>query len=102
MAKQLFTGEDGNNEVEVWEGGKGGGRRREWRVIGRNWQKRNYHMEKGQESRKNGITYICNVYGGGGEGGWGDGEGCMGNIWEGLELIRADETGGEGKGQGIE
>jgi hypothetical protein len=26
----------------------------------------------------------------------------MGNIWEGLELIRADETGGEGKGQGIE
>jgi hypothetical protein len=52
MAKQLFTGEDGNNEVEVWEGGKGGGRRREWRVIGRNWQKRNYHREKGQESRK--------------------------------------------------
>jgi hypothetical protein len=102
MAKQLFTGEDGNNEVEVWEGGKGGGRRREWRVIGRNWQKRNYHMEKGQESRKNGITYICNVYGGGGEGGWGGGEGRMGNIWEGLELIRADETGGEGKGQGIE
>jgi hypothetical protein len=33
MAKQLFTGEDGNNEVEVWEGGKGGGRRREWRVM---------------------------------------------------------------------
>ena len=23
-------------------------------------------MEKGQESRKNGITYICNMYGGGG------------------------------------
>ena len=52
MANQLFTGEDGDNEVEVWEGGKGGGRRRAWRVIGRNWQKRNYHMEKGQESRK--------------------------------------------------
>jgi len=94
MAKQLFTGEDGDNEAEVWEGGKGGGRRREWRVIGRNWQRRNFHMEKGQESRKNGITYICNVYGG-------EGEGCMGNRWEGLELIRADETGGEGKGQRI-
>ena len=59
-------------------------------------------MEKEQESGKNGITYICNVYGGGGEGGWGGGEGRMGNIWEGLELIRADETGGEGNGQGIE
>ncbi len=33
-------------------------------MIGRNWQKRKYHMEKGHESRKNGITYICNVYGG--------------------------------------
>jgi hypothetical protein len=71
-------------------------------MVGKNWQKRNYHMEKEQESGKNGITYICNVYGGGGEGGWGGGEGRMGNIWEGLELIRADETGGEGKGQGIE
>jgi hypothetical protein len=38
-------------------------------MIGRNWQKRNYHMEKGQESRKNGITYICNVCGGGEKGG---------------------------------
>ena len=56
-------------------------------MIGRNWQKRNYHREKGQESRKNEITYICNVYRGGGKGGWGDGEGCMGNIWERLELI---------------
>jgi hypothetical protein len=48
------------------------------------------------------LTYVMCTGGGGGEGGWGGGEGRMGNIWEGLELIRADETGGEGKGQGIE
>ena len=47
------------------------------------------------------LTYVM-CTGGGGEGGWGGGEGRMGNIWEGLESIRADETGGEGKGQGIE
>jgi hypothetical protein len=35
-------------------------------MVGKNWQKRNYHMEKEQESGKNGSTYICNVYGGGG------------------------------------
>ncbi len=34
---------------------------------------------------------------GGGEGGWGDGEGYMGNIWIGMELIKADETKGKGK-----
>jgi hypothetical protein len=58
--------------------------------------KRNRKVEK-MES----LTYVM-CTGGGGEGGWGGGEGRMGNIWEGLELIRADETGGEGKGQGIE
>ena len=42
------------------------------------------------------------MWGGGGEGGWGDGEGYMGNKWEGMELIRADETGGEEKSQRIE
>ena len=78
MANQLITGEGGDNEAAVWEEGKGGGRRREWRVIGRNWQKRNYHMEKGQESRKNGITYICNVYGGGGRRGVGRWRGMYG------------------------
>ncbi len=80
MANQLITGEGGDNEAAVWEGGKGGGRRREWRVIGRNWQSEKYHIEKGQESRKNGNTYICNVYGGGG-GEKGGGE-MERDVWE--------------------
>jgi hypothetical protein len=80
MANQLFTGEGGDNEAEVWEGGKGGVRPRGWRVIGINWKKRKYHIEKGHENRRFGITYTCNVYGGGGGGGWGDGEGCMGKY----------------------
>ncbi len=45
------------------------------------------------------LTHVLCVWG---EGGWGDGEGYMGNIWEGMELIKADETGGEGKSQRIE
>ena len=42
------------------------------------------------------------MWGGGGEGRWGDGEGYMGNKWEGMEMIRADRTGGEEKSQRIE
>ncbi len=45
------------------------------------------------------LTHVLCVRG---EGGWGDGEGYMGNIWEGMELIKADRTGGEGKSQRIE
>jgi hypothetical protein len=33
------------------------------------------------------LTYVMCMGEGGGEGGWGDGEGCMGNIRERLELI---------------
>jgi hypothetical protein len=61
--------------------GRGEGRREtKGKEDGRkNWQKRNYHMEKEQESGKNGITYICNVYGGGGENGGG---GMERDEWE--------------------
>ena len=61
--------------------GRGEGRRemKGMGVIGRNWQSGKYHIEKGQESRKNGITYICNVYGGGGEKGGGEMER---DVWE--------------------
>jgi len=47
MANQLFTGEGGDNEAEIWEGGKGGVRRKGWRAIGRNWQKRKISYRKG-------------------------------------------------------
>ena len=98
MVNQLVTRKGECNGAEVWGGRKGGVGRRRWRVPGINWQKkRKYHIEKGHENKRYEITYTCTVCGRGGEGGWGDGEGYMGNIWEGMELIKADETGGEGK-----
>ncbi len=61
MVNQLFTKNGECSEAGVWGGRKGGVGRGEWRVTGLNSQKKKYHIEKGHEYKRYGITYTCTV-----------------------------------------